>query len=144
MGKIAKIFTVSVLGGFLVLIRGFEDLLFYDPLLAFFKSVQSYDSLPRFDTLKLILNVALRFLLNTLISLSILWVIFQNRDIVRLSLLLYTVLFIVLFCAFCYLLLSGITSEKGNYLSLFYVRRFLIQPIFLLVLIPAFYFQKKK
>ena len=139
-------------GGLLVLIRGFEDLLFYDPLLAFFKSVQSYDSLPRFDTLKLILNVALRFLLNTLISLSILWVLFQNRDIVRLSLLLYTVLFIVLFCVFCYLLLSGspavegigIASDKENYLSLFYVRRFLIQPIFLIILIPAFYFQKKK
>jgi exosortase F-associated protein len=28
-------------------------------------------------------------------------------------------------------------------LGLFYVRRFLIQPLFLLVLIPAFYFQKK-
>jgi exosortase F-associated protein len=31
----------------------------------------------------------------------------------------------------------------GGHLALFYVRRFLIQPIFLLLLIPAFYFQKK-
>ena len=152
MNKITKIVVVMVLGGFLVLIRGFEDVLFYDPLLLFFKSIQSYDGLPEFETFKLIANVALRFLLNTLISLTILWVLFQNRDVVKLSVLLYTVLFIVLFCIFCYLLLSGNAdingideaSEKESYLSLFYVRRFLIQPIFLLLLIPAFYFQKKK
>lgn len=152
MRKVTQIFAVAVLGGLLVLIRGFEDLLFYDPLLAFFKSVQSYDSLPQFDTLRLIVNIALRFLVNTLISLAILWGIFQNWDVVKLSILLYSVLFVVLFCVFCYLLLFnnagiemiGEASEKENYLSLFYVRRFLIQPIFLLILIPAFYFQKKK
>ena len=152
MNKITKSIAVFVLVGILVLIRGFEDVLFYDPLLPFFKSIQSYDSLPQFEALKLIANVALRFLLNTIISLSILWVLFQSKDVVKLSVLLYTVLFVVLFCVFCYLLLSssrviegiGKASEKENYLSLFYVRRFLIQPIFLLILIPAFYFQKKK
>ena len=152
MNKITKIFVLIVLGGFLVLIRGFEDVLFYDPLLPFFKSIQSYEGLPQFDALKLIANVLLRFLLNTLISLTVLWVLFQNRDVVKLSVLLYTVLFVVLYCVFCYLLLSGNAdidgideaSEKESYLSLFYVRRFLIQPIFLLILIPAFYFQKKK
>ena len=48
MDKITKAIIVVILVGILVLIRGFEDVLFYDPLTTFFKSVQSYDSLPQF------------------------------------------------------------------------------------------------
>jgi exosortase F-associated protein len=152
MNRITKTIIVVFLVGILVLIRGFEEVLFYDPLTTFFKSVQSYDGLPQFETLKLLVNVAMRFLLNTLVSLGVLWVLFQNKDVIKLSGLLYGVLFVVLFAVFCYILVSkgspmgstDKTSETDNFMSLFYVRRFLIQPLFLLILIPAFYFQKKK
>ncbi len=152
MNRITKTIIVVFLVGILVLIRGFEDALFYDPLTPFFKSIQSYDSLPQFETLKLLGNVVIRFLLNTLVSLGVLWVLFQNKDVIKLSGLLYSVLFVVLFAVFCYLLVSKSApnesvekiSETDNFMSLFYVRRFLIQPIFLLILIPAFYFQNKK
>lgn len=152
MNKITKTIIVVFLVGILVLIRGFEEVLFYDPLTMFFKSIQSYDSLPQFETLKLLVNVVMRFLLNTLVSLGVLWVLFQNKDIIKLSGLLYIVLFVVLFAVFCYLLVSkgspmgstDKTSGADNFMSLFYVRRFLIHPLFLLILIPAFYFQKKK
>jgi exosortase F-associated protein len=152
MNKIAKIILVVFLVGILVLIRGFEETLFYDPLIPFFKSVQDYGSLPQFETLKLLVNVVMRFLLNTLVSLGVLWVLFQDKDVIKLSGLLYSALFVALFAVFWYLLVSksvplgsiDITSETDNFMSLFYVRRFLIQPIFLLILIPAFYFQNKK
>ena len=151
MNRITKTIVVFFLVGILVLIRGFEETLFYDPLIPFFKSIQSYDSLPQFETLKLLLNVVLRFLMNTSVSLVILWILFQNRDVVKLSVLLYSALFVVLFAVFCYLLSGDANigsldeaSETDNFMSLFYVRRFLIQPLFLLILIPAFYFQKKK
>ena len=152
MSRVTKTILVAFLVGILVLIRGFEEALFYDPLTLFFKSVHSYDSLPQFETLKLLVNVAMRFLLNTAVSLGILWVLFQNKDFIKLSGLLYFILFVVLFVAFYYLLVSKSslagntykTIESDNYMSLFYVRRFLIQPILLLILIPAFYFQKKK
>ncbi|MFT5437893.1 MAG: exosortase F-associated protein [Ulvibacter sp.] len=151
MNRITKTIIVVFLVGILVLIRGFEEALFYDPLIPFFKSIQSYESLPQFETLKLLVNIAMRFLLNTAVSLGVLWVIFQNRDVVRLSGLLYSVLFIVLFAVFCYLLVLKTApvgsmekaSEPDNFMDIFYVRRFLIQPLFLLILIPAFYFQKK-
>jgi exosortase F-associated protein len=152
MNRITKSIIVVFLVSILVLIRGFEEALFYDPLMPFFKSIQSYDSLPKFETLKLLVNVVIRFLLNTSVSLLVLWVLFQNIDVIKLSGFLFSVLFIVLFIVFCYLLVSKSVplgsmeevSEPDNFMGLFYVRRFLIQPIFLLILIPAFYFQNKK
>ena len=97
--------------------------------------------LPEFDALKLFGNVALRFLMNTIISLGVLWIVFQKAEIIKLSSLLYTALFIVLFVVYYFLASSEAT---GQHMALFYVRRFLIQPLFLLILIPAFYFQKNK
>ena len=152
MNRITKTIIVVFLVGILVLIRGFEEALFYDPLTPFFKSIQSYESLPQFDTLKLLGNVVMRFLLNTSVSLGILWTLFQNKDVIKLSGLLYSAMFVVLFAVFCYLVLSKSAtngslekiSETDNFMGLFYVRRFLIQPLLLLILIPAFYFQNKK
>lgn len=140
MTKITKIVLLFILGALLVLIRAYEDSIFYDPLLDYFRAVKEYPTLPEFDTFRLMVNLALRYALNTIISVSILWVIFEKKDIIKLSLILYILLFIVLFVVFYLLLFS---SESAQNLSLFYVRRFLIQPIFLLILVPAFYFQKK-
>jgi len=140
MPRIYRIVIAILLLGLLILIRGFEDSLFYDPLLAFYKSIQGNESLPDFDTVKLLTHIAFRYTLNTIISMGLLWVIFQDKDVIKLSTILYLVLFILLFIVFCFLIFS---SETGQNLKLFYVRRFLIQPLFLLILIPAFYFQKK-
>lgn len=140
MHKITKIVLVIILGTLLVLIRAYEDSIFYDPLLVFFKT-QSEQALPEFDSIKLLGGVALRYLINTIISLAVLWVIFRSKEILKLSAVLYGILFILLFTAFCFLIYS---SEAGQDMALFYVRRFLIQPLFLLILIPAFYFQKNK
>ena len=140
MPRIYKIVIVVLLLGLLILIRGFEDSLFYDPLLAFYKSIHGNQTLPEFDTFKLLTHIAFRYALNTFISLVILWTIFQDKDVIKLSMILYIVLFILLFIVFWFLISS---SEAGQDLTLFYVRRFLIQPLFLLILIPAFYFQKK-
>jgi len=139
MSSISKIILVALLFGLLFIIRGFEDYIFYDPLLSFFKSNYHEKPLPEVDFLKLMINMAIRFLLNTIISLSVLWVIFRKKDIVKLSALIYSVLFLLFFAFFVFLFFS---SETGHFMSLFYVRRFLIQPIFLLILMPAFYFMK--
>ncbi len=141
MRRITKLFLGVLLGCLLLAIRGFEDSLFYDPILLFFKSTESNMSLPEFDSLRLIGNIALRFLMNTIVSLGILWVVFQKIEIIKLSSLLYVALFLLLLVVYGFLASSEAT---GQHMALFYVRRFLIQPIFLLVLIPAFYFQKNK
>ena len=140
MSKISSVISLVLLVVSLVLVRMFEADLFYDPLILFFKGDHSTVPLPEFDTLKLVAFMLLRFALNTGISLLILWVLFRKKEIIKISIILYGALFVVLLAAFLVLIQS---SETGPHMALFYVRRFLIQPIFLLLLIPAFYFQKK-
>ena len=139
MTRALKIALFILLAVGLVLVRMFEDSLFYDPLTSFFKTDHTTEALPEFEMAKLLLHTAFRFLLNTLVSLAILWVAFRNSEVVKLSMLLYAISFISLFGLFWYFLS---TSEAGNHMALFYTRRFLIQPLFLLVLLPAFYFKK--
>jgi len=141
MSRSLKIVVLVFLASSLVLIRMFENELFYDPLLSFFKSDYSNNPLPEMDSLKLLGNIAFRFLLNTLVSLGIIWMVFKDKGILKLSAFLFGILFCFLMIVFCYLLFY---SNSGSFLPLFYVRRFLIQPILLLVFLPAFYFQKKK
>tara|TARA_A100000171_G_scaffold47762_1_gene54249 strand:- start:36473 stop:36907 length:435 start_codon:yes stop_codon:yes gene_type:complete len=139
MSKGLKISFLLVGLLFLVLIRLYEETLFYDPLLNFFKTDHTTQPLPDFETGKLLANVFLRFLLNGMISIGIIWVIFQRKGVVKFSILLYLVILVMLITAF-FILLN--TSEAGEYFPLFYVRRFLIQPLLLFLLVPAFYLQR--
>ncbi len=141
MNTFSKIISVLILFGLLVSIRGFESDLFYDPLIQFFKTDHTTGTLPAFDTLKLLGSISLRYLANTFLSLIILWVLFRDRGIIKLSVMIYLIFFILLMIAYCLLLFY---SEPAEYVPLFYVRRFLIQPLLLLILLPAFYFHKRK
>lgn len=142
MKKPLKILGIIVFASALVMIRAFEDILFYDPLLEFFKMDYKTLPLPNVDLSKLLMNVSLRFILNTSLSISILWFVFKDREIIKFSVILYSLLFVLLFIAFVFIVL---TSEgTSSHMVLFYIRRFLIQPLFLLLLLPAFYFQKYK
>lgn len=142
MKRTLRLIGLFVFGLLLLLIRGFEDILFYDPLLEFFKMDYKVTPLPEMDFFRLILNLAFRYFLNALISLSILWLVFLDKGVIKLSALLYIVLFIIFVLIFGIIVNSS--EGVGDQLVLFYVRRFLIQPLFLLILLPAFYFQKRK
>lgn len=128
---------IALLLVLLVLVRLFEGRLFYDPLIEFFKHEGS--PMPDYDTGKLFLSVAFRYFLNTFISLGIIWLIFKDRAILRLTFILYIVFFVVL----ATVMYSILRSSDINLLLLFYVRRFLIQPLLLILFVPAFYYQKK-
>lgn len=133
----ADITGVIVLLVLLVSVRIWQDVLFYDPLIQFYKTDAKV--LPEFDTLHLCVGLLFRYVINTLLSLCILWLIFKDRQVIKLSALLYGIFFLVLISAFFFV----ISAESPNQLVLFYVRRFLIQPLFLILFIPAFYYQKK-
>lgn len=124
----------------LVLIRTFEQTLFYDPLLDYFKTENAHLPFPKFNVFKLFFSLGMRFYLNSVISLLLLYVLFKDTKIVKFSALLYVVLGSVLMISFIFIL--NFFAEE-NKLVLFYIRRFLIQPIFILLFIPAFYYQKK-
>lgn len=124
----------------LVLIRAFENTLFYDPLLEYFKTENSHLALPQINIFKLFFSLGMRFYLNSVISLFLLYVIFKDTQIVKFSALLYIILGSILMISFIFVL--NFFGEE-NKMALFYIRRFLIQPIFILLFIPAFYYQKQ-
>jgi len=126
--------------GLLVGIRLFEDQLFYDPFLAYFKSEYAHTKLPQYNVFKLFFSLGMRFYLNTVLSLFLLYVIFKDTKMVKFSILLYMILGSILLISFLFVL--NFFGEE-NKMALFYLRRFLIQPIFILLFIPAFYYQKQ-
>lgn len=124
----------------LVLIRAFEETLFYDPFLEYYKSEYSQLTFPKINIFKLFFSLGMRFYLNSVISLFLLYVLFKDRQIVKFTALLYMILGSILMISFIFMLTF---FGEENKMTLFYIRRFLIQPIFILLFIPAFYYQKQ-
>jgi exosortase F-associated protein len=135
-----KIFWIVLLIALFAVIRMFENQLFYDPFLDFFKSEFQLMPLPTFDGFQLFLSLFLRYLLNSIVSLAIIYVAFKEVELVKFSAVLYGFFFVILTIVF-----FSIIHFYGNTnnLLLFNIRRFLIQPIFVLLFVPAFYYQKK-
>jgi len=123
----------------LVLIRAYEDSLFYDPFLNYFKTDYYNLSLPKTDNLKLFFGLIFRYFLNTTLSLAIIYVLFKDIEAVKFASVLYLLFFIILIIGFFFVLFY---IGETNKMTLFYVRRFIIQPIFLLLFLPALYYQK--
>ena len=139
MPKFVRYILVAVLLLVLVAIRGFEDHLFYDPYLTFFENDYLYIDNPRREVAKLVGFTSLRYLLNTMVSLGILYLIFKDKPMLKFSVLLYAIAYILLFIPFLYFVIN---PRQEDYYLFFNVRRFLIQPIGLIVLLPAFYYYK--
>jgi len=141
MPKVINITVVLLLFAVLASIRFFENTLFYDPLIVFFKGDYRSMELPSLQLPKLMLHTAFRFWLNTIISLGILWFAFWDKGVLKFSVYFYMILFCVL-ALWMFVFIQQATPQS-DYQILFYVRRFLIQPIFLLSLLPAFYYHKR-
>lgn len=124
----------------LVLVRAYEDDLFYDPFLNYFKTDYYNLPLPKIDNLQLFFGLAFRYFLNTILSLGIIYIVFTDFEAVKFASILYLILFIILVAAFFFMLSY---FGEANKMNLFYIRRFLIQPIFLLLFLPALYYQKQ-
>jgi len=141
MSNIVKSIWLLVLFGLLILIRTFENELFYDPYLKFFESDYLYMDNPRREVFKLTLFTTLRYVLNTILSLGIIYMFFEDKNIVKFSAYIYAFAFVILIGLFLYFV---IRPKQEDYYIFFNIRRFLIQPLLLLLLLPAFYYQKLK
>lgn len=122
----------------LFLVRGFSSDLFYDPLIVYFQNEYLYSAIPELDTVRLLMSMLFRYVINATISLGIIWFVFQRKDFVKFAGFFQGFAFVVLILLFMYLLRDEFES---GYLLPFYVRRFIIHPLFLLLLLPAFYYQ---
>lgn len=116
-------------------VRHFEVALFYDPLKAFFNGAYQTQALPAMNWLNWGLSIVGRYCINAILSLSLLKLIFRKNSIVQFSAILYGIGFVVFMSL---LIVFVYYYNPGDYRALFYVRRFLIHPLLLLLLIPSF------
>lgn len=135
-----NLILVGILIFALILVRAFESKLFYDPFLEFFHSEIQNKPLPKYDSFKLFLGLFFRYLINSVITVSIIYLLFKEVSIIKLTSFLLVIFFVVLITAL-FLILNF--SSQPDYLDVFYIRRFLIQPLFLILFVPAFYYQRK-
>lgn len=136
-----RILLILILLFGLASIRAFENDLFYDPFLEYFKSNYQQTKLPEIDNFNLFIGLFFRYFLNSILSILIIHLVFIDLKIIKFASIVYFIFFIILILAF-YLML--IYFGNNNKMTLFYIRRFLIQPIFLLLFLPGFYFQKSQ
>lgn len=135
-----KILWVLVLVSLLVMVRLFEQDLFYDPFLTFFKGEFQNAALPDYNSVSLFFGLFFRYFLNSAISVAVIYVVFKDIPLTKFIAVLYLILVVVLMVLFFGMLTY---SEKTDFMVLFYIRRFLIQPLFLVIFLPAIYYQKK-
>ncbi|MET3535476.1 exosortase F system-associated membrane protein [Chryseobacterium limigenitum] len=138
--KILSWFLVitGVLG--LIGVRALEDTIFYDPFLNYFHEANKNIPFPDFEWGRLIVGHLFRFILNLFFSCVIIHFIFKNKEWTIQGAFLITIIFLITFPIYLYCISDRF--EIG-YLFSFYMRRFVIQPLILLLIIPLFYYRKQ-
>ncbi len=139
--RIISAIVILILIAGLVAVRAYEDVMFLDPLKAYFHADFQLRDIPDVDLINQIAITSLRFLMNTILSLGVLWFLYKKGSYIKASLWVYLFAFILLTVAFGFLLEAN--SDLGK-MGLFYVRRFLIHPLLLFVLVAGFYFLMQK
>jgi len=139
MNKWLRYALVLVLIFGLILVRKFETTLFYDPFLNYFKGDIFNAEFPEYDLTKVSIHIVYRFLLNSILSLGIIGLLFWDWKKVKFAASILVVFSVILLPIYIYFIETqfSLGSNVG-----FYIRRFLIQPLLLLILIPAFYYQQ--
>lgn len=124
----------------LIGVRLSEDRLFYDPFLNYFHEANRNIPFPDFDWGRLIAGHLFRFLLNLFFSCLIIQFWFRNKQWTFQGAILIIIVFSITFPIYLYCI-----SERfeTGYLFSFYMRRFVIQPLILLLIIPMFYYRRR-
>lgn len=120
-------------------IRMLESQLFYDPFLHYFHEANKNALFPDFEGTKLVLNYLFRFLLNLFFSAVVVHFIFKNKEWTIQAVVLMIIVFAITLPLYLYCIH---TKFEVGYLFSFYMRRFVIQPLILLLIIPLFYYRK--
>jgi exosortase F-associated protein len=141
MNKWIRFALAGLLVFCLIMVRAFETKVFYDPFLAYFKGDFYHKAFPEFDWTKVILNVSFRYLINSILSILVIWFLFWNKKYAKYAALILIGFFIILLPTYLWMIQNEF--KIGENFG-FYIRRFLIQPYLLLILIPAFYYHQQK
>lgn len=138
MNKVVRYSSIGVLLTLMVLIRLNEQYLFYDPLLNFFKNKQTYSI--EVDSFKHLCSISVRYWLNALLSLGIIYLVFNKKQYIKISGVVFFIAWIIFLLTY-----YGFMKTHFEYSLMigFYIRRFLIQPIIGIILILALFYVEK-
>lgn len=132
---------IVVLGIFgLIGVRFMEDQLFYDPFIEYFRFADQSLDPPTFEWIRLIVSHLFRFSLNLLFSAIVIHFMFRNLRWTFQGIVLISLVFAITFPLYLYCVS---TQFNIGYLFSFYMRRFVIQPLILLLIVPMFYYRKR-
>jgi exosortase F-associated protein len=123
----------------LIGVRALEDHIFYDPFLNYFHEADRNMPFPDFEWGKLIVNYFFRFTVNLFLSCVVIHFWFKNRKWTAQGAVLMLIIFGITFPIYLYCIY---TQFEIGYLFSFYMRRFVIQPLILLLIIPMFYYRR--
>lgn len=138
--KILSWFLVIIGVCGLISVRMLEDQIFYDPFLKYFHEADVQIAIPQFEWGKLILSHIFRFLLNLFFSYVIIHFLFKNKIWTIQGAILISIFFVITFPIYLYCISDRF--EIGHLFS-FYMRRFVIQPLIILLIVPLFYYRKQ-
>ena len=89
LSKKEQIPLLIFLLGLLVSIRAFENDWFYDPFINYFQAEFSHLKYPNYNELLLFVNWVFRYFLNSVLTMAIIYVIFQELQMVKFSAFLF-------------------------------------------------------
>lgn len=124
----------------LVGVRVMENKLFYDPFLDYFHEGTKDIRVPVFEWGKLIGGHLFRFVLNLFFSCLIIQGLFENKQWTTQGALMMVIVFAIAFPIYLFCIQN---KFEIGYLFSFYMRRFVIQPLIILLIVPMFYYRKQ-
>lgn len=124
----------------LIGVRVMEDRMFYDPFLDYFHEGIKNISFPAFEWRKLINGHLFRFFLNLFFSCLVIQGLFKNKRWTLQGGLMIIIVFAIAFPIYLFCIQN---KFEVGYLFSFYMRRFVIQPLIILLIIPMFYYRKQ-
>lgn len=142
MNKSIRFFILFVILIGIISVRIFQDNLFFDPYLKFFENKLAFENTALNEkSYEIMLYISLRYLLNSFLTLLFIYFLFLQKAFVSSSFFVLLLVFVVLFPVYYYFVM---VDFREHTLVGFYVRRIMIQPIVLLLLVPSFYYLKKE
>jgi exosortase F-associated protein len=122
----------------LVIVYVFQSQLFYDPFINYLYNPLKPE-VPEHIGWKFILSKALRYLLNDGFALLVIWGLFKKKKYIRFAVLIFFIGFLVLLPIYLFLALNYYI-ETQSFLN--HLHRLVLNPVLMMLLIPAFYYQQ--
>ena len=141
MNKPIRIFILFVVAIGIISVRIFQEHLFFDPYLKFFENPSNFENISlNENSYEIMVHIGFRYFLNSILTLLFIYFLYLQKAFVSSSFFILLLIFVLLFPVYYYFVM---VDFREHTLIGFYVRRIMIQPIILLLLVPSFYYLKK-